>query len=113
MAHNYAAFSTYAYDLGNGAYDLNGTNTNVVSGIKVATTGNPDLKWETTTQTNIGLDAYLFNGSVSLGLDYYWKNTKDMITIPPVLSVAGENAAKFSTPRPYEGRGWGWGKPRR
>lgn len=91
----HGAFSTYAYDLGNGAYDLNGTNTNVVSGIKVATTGNPDLKWETTTQTNIGLDAYLFNGSVSLGLDYYWKNTKDMITIPPVLSVAGENAAKF------------------
>ena len=95
ISNNYAAFSTYAYDLGNGAYDLNGTNTNVVSGIKVATTGNPDLKWETTTQTNIGLDAYLFNGAVSLGLDYYWKNTKDMITIPPVLSVAGENAAKF------------------
>ena len=95
ISNNYAAFSTYAYDLGNGAYDLNGTNTNVVSGIKVATTGNPDLKWETTTQTNIGIDAYLFGGAVSLGLDYYWKNTKDMITIPPVLSVAGENAAKF------------------
>ena len=95
ISNNYAAFSTYAYDLGNGAYDLNGTNTNVVSGIKVATTGNPDLKWETTTQTNLGIDAYLFGGSVSLGLDYYWKNTKDMITIPPVLSVAGENAAKY------------------
>ncbi len=95
ISNNYAAFSTYAYDLGNGAYDLNGTNTNVISGIKVATTGNPDLKWETTTQTNIGIDAYLFNGSVSLALDYYWKNTKDMITIPPVLSVAGENAAKY------------------
>ena len=95
IANNYAAFSTYVFDLGNGAYDLNGTNTNVVSGIKVATTGNPQLKWETTTQTNIGIDAYLFNNTLSLTLDYYWKNTKDMITIPPVLSVAGENAAKF------------------
>lgn len=95
ISNNYAAYSTYVFDLGNGAYDLNGTNTNVVSGIKVATTGNPDLKWETTTQTNIGIDAYLFSGAVSLTLDYYWKNTKDMITIPPVLSVAGENAAKF------------------
>lgn len=95
ISNNYAAFSTYAYDLGNGAYDLNGTNTNVVSGIKVVTTGNPNLKWETTTQTNIGIDAYLLGGAVSLGLDYYWKNTKDMITIPPVLSVAGENAARF------------------
>ncbi len=93
--NNYAAFSTYAYDLGNGAYDLGGTNTGVVSGIKVATTGNPKLKWETTTQTNIGIDAYLWDNQISLTLDYYWKNTKDMITMPPVLSVAGENAAKF------------------
>ena len=95
ISNNYAAYSTYVFDLGNGAYDLYGTNTNVVSGIKVASTGNPDLKWETTTQTNFGIDAYLFSGAVSLTLDYYWKNTKDMITIPPVLSVAGENAAKY------------------
>ena len=95
ISNNYAAFSTYVYDMGNGAYDLNGTNTNIVSGIKVATTGSPDLKWETTTQTNLGLDAYLFDNSVNLSIDYYWKNTKDMITIPPVLSVAGENAAHY------------------
>ena len=93
--NNYAAFSTYTYDVGNGAYDLNGTGTSTVSGIKVLTTGNPDLKWETTTQTNFGFDAALFDNHVSLSFDYYWKNTKDMITIPPVLSVAGENAAKF------------------
>jgi TonB-linked SusC/RagA family outer membrane protein len=95
ISNNYAAYSTYVYDMGNGAYDLNGTGTGVVSGIKVLTTGNPDLKWETTTQTNIGIDAYLFNNTVSLSADYYWKDTKDMITIPPVLSVAGENAAKY------------------
>ena len=95
IANNYAAYSTYTYDVGNGAYDLNGTGTGTVSGIKVLTTGNPDLKWETTTQTNIGIDAALFDNHVSLSFDYYWKNTKDMITIPPVLSVAGENAAKY------------------
>ena len=94
ISNNYAAYSTYVYDIGNGAYDLAGTGTGLVSGIKVLTTGNPNLKWETTTQTNIGLDAYLFNNSVSLTFDYYWKNTKDMITWPPVLSVAGENAVK-------------------
>ena len=92
---NYPAYSTYSYDVANGAYNLNGTDADVVSGIKVLTTGNPDLKWETTTQTNIGLDASLFNNRVSLSFDYYWKNTKDMITIPPVLSVAGENAARY------------------
>lgn len=51
--------------------------------------------WETTTQTNIGLDAYFLNNTISLSADYYWKTTKDMITIPPVLSVAGENASKY------------------
>ena len=95
ISNNYAAYSTYTYDVGNGAYDLYGTGTGAVSGIKVLTTGNPDLKWETTTQTNLGIDAYLLGGSVSLSFDYYWKNTKDMITQPPVLSVAGENAIKF------------------
>ena len=93
--NNYASYSTYIKDQTNGAYDLYGTNTSVVPGIKVATTGNPNLKWETTTQTNIGFDTYLFKDKVSLSFDYYWKNTKDMITIPPVLSVAGENAAKY------------------
>ena len=103
---NYAAYSTYAYDLYNGAYDLHGTGTNVVGGVRVATTGNPDLKWETTTQTNIGLDAYFFNGSLSLTLDYYWKTTKDMITIPPVLSVAGENAARWMNTGTMKNRGF-------
>ncbi len=95
ISNNYAAYSTYVYDIGNGAYDLNGNGTSVVSGIKVLTTGNPDLKWETTTQTNIGIDAYFCNNQISLSADYYWKTTKDMITIPPVLSVAGENADRF------------------
>ena len=103
--NNYVAYSTYAYDLGNGAYDLYGTNSNTVSGIKVATTGNPDLKWETTTQTNLGFDATFFDNSLSLSFDYYWKNTKDMITVPPVLSVAGENAAKYMNTGKMENHG--------
>lgn len=93
--NNYAAYSTLGYDTGNAAYDINGTGSTMIPGIKVLTTGNPDLKWETTTQTNIGLDARFFSGTLSLTLDYYWKNTKDMITIPPVKSVAGENAERF------------------
>ena len=88
----YASYTTYIYALGNAAYKL-GDNT--ASGIRLNSTGNTDLKWETTTQTNIGIDAYLLDGAISLSLDYYWKNTKDMLTQPPVLSVAGENAARW------------------
>lgn len=102
----YASYSTYAYNTGNGAYDLNGTNTGQVPGIIVAASGNPDLKWETTTQTNIGLDLGLFNGSLSISADYYIKKTHDMLTIPPVLSVAGENAAMWMNTGDMDNHGW-------
>lgn len=91
----YAGYSTYAFTSGNGSYDLNGTNNSEVSGVIVTSSGNKNLKWETTTQTNIGLDAALFGNAVTLSLDYYWKKTTDMLTVPPTLSVAGENAAKY------------------
>lgn len=96
ISNNYAYFSTYRYDVGNGAYDLNGSNNNVIAGIIVAASGNPNLKWETTTQTNLGLDLGFFNNSFNVTFDYYWKNTKDMLTIPPTLSVAGENASMWT-----------------
>ena len=88
----YAAYSTYAYDPGAPAYDINGTNTQAVAGLITAKTGNKDLKWETTTQTNIGLDLGFFNNSMTANLDWYLKTTKDMLTVPPVLLIAGQNA---------------------
>lgn len=93
ISNNYASWSTYAYNVGTGAYDLYGTNTNSVAGVIVATTGNQDLKWETTSQTNVGLDLGFFDNSFTISADWYLKNTKNMLTVPPVLSVAGENAA--------------------
>lgn len=95
ISNLYSAYSTYTYDIGNSSYDLNGSNTSTVTGIKVASTGNPDLKWETTMQTNVGLDMAFFNNALTMNFDWYLKDTKDMLTVPPVLSVAGENAAKF------------------
>ena len=89
----YSAYSTYAYTTGNAAYDLYGTNKETVAGIVVASTGTKDLKWETTTQLNVGLDLGLFNNDLNISADWYMKQTKDMLTVPPVLSVAGENAA--------------------
>ena len=106
VVSNYASYSTYVYATGSGAYDLNGTNNDVVNGIIVASTGNKDLKWETTTQTNLGFDLYMLNSSLSLSFDYYWKTTKDMLTQPPVLSVAGENAIKWMNTGDMKNTGW-------
>ncbi|MBC3759602.1 TonB-dependent receptor [Hyunsoonleella sp. SJ7] len=55
---------------------LNGESVNNVTPDQAA---NPDLKWETSYQTNIGLDLGLFNNAISLSLDYYNIDTKDLI----------------------------------
>ena len=93
ISDNYATWSTYAPSTGNAAYDFNGTNTGVTAGVVVAKSGNQDLKWETTMQTNVGLDMSFMRGDITASLDWYLKDTKDMLTVPPTLSVAGENAA--------------------
>ncbi|WP_299118786.1 TonB-dependent receptor [uncultured Winogradskyella sp.] len=55
---------------------LNGQTVNAVFPEVAA---NPNLKWETSYQTNIGLDVGLLNNKVSLSLDYYNIDTRDLI----------------------------------
>lgn len=102
----YPAYSTYIFNTGNGAYDISGTNSSTTSGITLASTGNPDLKWETTYQNNIGIDLQFFGGALNLSADYYIKKTKDMLTIPPALDVAGENAAIWLNTGDMKNTGW-------
>ncbi|MCG9791789.1 SusC/RagA family TonB-linked outer membrane protein [Flavobacterium algicola] len=51
----------------------------IVSAVVPDQAANENLKWETSYQTNIGVDLGLFNSKVSLSLDYYNINTKDLI----------------------------------
>ena len=102
----YPAYSTYIFNTGHGAYDISGTNSSTTSGITLSSTGNPELKWETTYQHNIGADFQFFSGALGLSADYYIKKTKDMLTIPPALDVAGENAAMWLNTGSMENKGW-------
>ena len=102
----YPTYSTYIVNNGNGAYDINGTNSATTPGITLAASGNPDLKWETTTQNNIGIDLQLFSGRLNLTADFFMKNTRDMLTIPPALDVAGENAAIWLNTGKMKNTGW-------
>ncbi len=54
--------------------------------------GNPDLKWETSEQLNIGFDARALNGHLNVAADWYKKTTKDWILQAPVLATAGAEA---------------------
>lgn len=50
---------------------------------------NPDLKWETTEQIDIGVDFSLFAGRVSGGIDWYQKKTTDMLLNLPIPTSSG------------------------
>lgn len=50
---------------------------------------NPELKWETTTQLDIGIDLSLFNGKVDLVADYYEKTTDDLLLNVQIPATSG------------------------
>lgn len=67
-------------------YPYNGTLANGYSAIDWRGPNNPDLKWETTTQVDAGLDLGFINNRFTFVLDYYYKRTTDLlqnVTLPP------------------------------
>lgn len=63
-------------------------NGGLVLGLADGRLGNPDLKWESTTMNNIGLDASFFKDRLNLSLDYFFNKTEDLllfVTIPSSL----------------------------
>lgn len=91
----YSTTSLFTNDQDEGtAYDLNGANTGTLpSGFARVQTGNPDLKWETSTQTDIGLDFTMFDAQFYGSIDWFQKRTEDILTVTEPLAVEGEGAA--------------------
>ncbi|MBK8699021.1 MAG: TonB-dependent receptor [Saprospiraceae bacterium] len=63
----------------------------ITNGSVALTSPNPDLKWETSTQTDVGLDLELYDGKINFTTDYYVKKTSDMLYAAPIPLVAGTN----------------------
>lgn len=113
---NTAIYNIYATDYGKGdptwdaiwgtAYDINGTGSGLLpSGYKRVQLSNPDLKWETTTQTNLGLDFGFFNQSLYGSVEYYIKKTKDILYTPGYSAIKGEGASKTYNGASMENKG--------
>jgi len=66
---------------------------------------NPDLKWESTAQFNVGLDAEFLKGRVSLTVDYFRKNTNDMLLDLPVSGTTGFTS-QLTNIGSIENEGW-------
>jgi len=70
---------------GEGNYVLDNV---IQTGVAIGRASNPDLKWETTNQFNIGLDLYLFD-DFTVSTNYFIKNTQDLLFQPDVSGLLG------------------------
>jgi TonB-linked SusC/RagA family outer membrane protein len=105
LGNQYAVGNDYPYaaQASTANYVLNGNV--VVPGAAQTTFDNPDIKWETTTSSDIGLDLGLFQ-RINVEADYFVRTTKDILYPRPVPATAGG----FETPIVNTGkvRNQGW-----
>jgi len=64
-------------------------NDNRVTGTGINRLANPNLQWEKTAQTDVGLELGLFKGRISIETDYYYRLTTDMLLDAPVPRSSG------------------------
>ncbi|MCI9845489.1 SusC/RagA family TonB-linked outer membrane protein [Flavobacterium pectinovorum] len=72
-------------------YDIEGDGFGTLGGILQTRQANPDIKWEKTTQYNVGFDLGFFNNKLQLQTDFFIKTTDDLILNPIALAVSGES----------------------
>ncbi|MBR7011376.1 MAG: TonB-dependent receptor [Muribaculaceae bacterium] len=79
------------------SYDIAGTNGGQMlpSGFKRNQLGNDNLKWETTTQTNLGFDFGLFRNALYGSFEWYYKKTTDILVFMPGIGVMGEGSSQW------------------
>ncbi len=89
------------------SYDIAGTNggQTLASGFKRNQLGNDDLKWETTTQTNLGFDFGLFRNALYGSFEWYYKKTKDILVYMPGIAVMGEGSSQWINAGEMENKG--------
>lgn len=67
------------------------SNNNLMYGLSPASLENPSLKWEVTKQYNAGIDLGFLKNRININIDYYQKQTMDMLLDAPVSSQSGFN----------------------
>ena len=91
-----SALSGYSYSTDmtqSGLYPFT-SGINYLRGVSPSTMGNDNLKWETSEQTDIGIDAYAFNSRLNFSMDYFNKKTKDLLiwNTTPSLEIGGNTS---------------------
>lgn len=80
------------YSLGQN-YPIGNPGT-LLSGARVNKYNNPDITWETTSITDVGLDFSLFNGRLTGVIDYFYKYTSDILSAVEVTGIMGREVGQ-------------------
>lgn len=89
------------------AYDLYGINTgSLPSGFVQVQNGNPNLKWESTTETNLGLDFGFLHEKINGSFDFFNRSTSNILILPPVAAALGEGQQQFLNGAKKNNKGW-------
>lgn len=89
------AIGDFAYTVltnGNNNYYFGPEGSSQTYGSKASGLANPDLKWEESTQTDIGIDLGFFQNSLQFSFDWYKKRTTGMLMTMMIPSYVGELA---------------------
>jgi TonB-dependent starch-binding outer membrane protein SusC len=86
---DYSRYTLFSSDVNTSYYDIAGSKTGSQSGFALSTLGNENVKWETTTSTNFGIDASLLKDKLLITLDLYNRKTTDMLVQVPQPATLG------------------------
>lgn len=79
---------------------------NKVSGVAISSLANPDIKWETTATTDIGIDAAFLNNKITLTADYFYKKTSDILLQLPIPGIVGIATEPYVNAASVKNEGW-------
>src|SRR5690554_5648575 len=89
------------------SYPIAGNETgHLYSGYHRTWLGNPDLKWETTTQTDLAIDFSLFDYRLNGSIGYYYKETYDILVQTPYIAALGEGGEPWINGADMNNRGF-------
>lgn len=90
------------------SYDMSGSNGGHIlpSGYQRRQLGNPDIKWETTTQINAGIDFQFIDGKIYGSADWYNKKTEDILLLMAGIGVMGEGSSQWINAGEMENNGF-------
>ncbi len=102
-AFRYAVLTSQgiSYPFGSGAHG----NEILANGSASSGSANPNLKWEESAQTDVGIDMSFFNSALNFSVDYYKKRTDGMLILMPIPAYVG-SGSPWGNVGEMENSGW-------